>query len=112
MRNLEKVKNIIVKIGSSSLCDQNGNIDKEKILNLIQQIAYIKRKNIKITLVSSGAINAGVHIMNLKQRPDTIPQKQALAAIGQASLMQIYEDIFARLLQSLSDGKLLQWNEL
>ena len=67
MRNLEKVKNIIVKIGSSSLCDQNGNIDKEKILNLIQQIAYIKRKNIKITLVSSGAINAGVHIMNLKQ---------------------------------------------
>lgn len=94
MRNLEKVKNIIVKIGSSSLCDQNGNIDKEKILNLIQQIAYIKRKNIKITLVSSGAINAGVHIMNLKQRPDTIPQKQALAAIGQASLMQIYEDLF------------------
>lgn len=95
MRNLEKVKNIIVKIGSSSLCDQNGNIDKEKILNLIQQIAYIKRKNINITLVSSGAINAGVHIMNLKQRPDTIPQKQALAAIGQASLMQIYEDLFS-----------------
>ena len=95
MRNLEKVKNIIVKIGSSSLCDQNGNIDKEKILNLIQQIAYIKRKNIKITLVSSGAINAGVHIMNLKQRPDTIPQKQALAAIGQASLIQIYEDLFS-----------------
>ena len=95
MRNLEKEKNIIVKIGSSSLCDQNGNIDKEKILNLIQQIAYIKRKNIKITLVSSGAINAGVHIMNLKQRPDTIPQKQALAAIGQASLMQIYEDLFS-----------------
>lgn len=95
MRNLGKVKNIIVKIGSSSLCDQNGNIDKEKILNLIQQIAYIKRKNIKITLVSSGAINAGVHIMNLKQRPDTIPQKQALAAIGQASLMQIYEDLFS-----------------
>lgn len=95
MRNLEKVKNIIVKIGSSSLCDQNGNIDKEKILNLIQQIAYIKRKNIKITLVSSGAINAGVHIMNLKQRPYTIPQKQALAAIGQASLMQIYEDLFS-----------------
>lgn len=95
MRNLEKVKNIIVKIGSSSLCDQNGNIDKEKILNLIQQIAYFKRKNIKITLVSSGAINAGVHIMNLKQRPDTIPQKQALAAIGQASLMQIYEDLFS-----------------
>ena len=40
----------------------------KKILNLIQQIAYIKRKGISITLVSSGAINAGVHVMNLECR--------------------------------------------
>lgn len=37
----------------------------------------------------------GVHIMNLTERPQTIPEKQALAAIGQASLMQIYEDLFS-----------------
>ena len=95
MRDLSKIKNLIIKIGSSSLCDDEGNINKEKILNLIQQIAYIKRKGIKITLVSSGAINAGVQVMNLTIRPQTIPQKQALAAIGQASLMQIYEDLFS-----------------
>lgn len=95
MRDLSKIKSLIIKIGSSSLCDEEGNINKEKILNLIQQIAYIKRKGIKITLVSSGAINAGVHVMNLETRPQTIPQKQALAAIGQASLMQIYEDLFS-----------------
>ena len=95
MRDLSKVKSLIIKIGSSSLCDDEGNINKEKILNLIWQIAQIKRKGIKITLVSSGAINAGVHIMNLTERPQTIPEKQALAAIGQASLMQIYEDLFS-----------------
>ena len=95
MRDLSKVKSLIIKIGSSSLCDDKGNINKEKILNLIWQIAQIKRKGIKITLVSSGAINAGVHIMNLTERPQTIPEKQALAAIGQASLMQIYEDLFS-----------------
>lgn len=95
MRDLRNIKNLIIKIGSSSLCDEKGNINKEKILNLIQQIAYIKRKGINITLVSSGAINAGVHIMNLAERPQTIPQKQALAAIGQASLMQIYEELFS-----------------
>ena len=95
MRDLSNIKNLIIKIGSSSLCDDEGNINKEKILNLIQQIAYIKRKGISITLVSSGAINAGVHVMNLECRPQTIPQKQALAAIGQASLMQIYEDLFS-----------------
>ena len=95
MRDLSKVKSVIIKIGSSSLCDDEGNINKEKILNLIWQIAQIKRRGIKITLVSSGAINAGVHIMNLTERPQTIPEKQALAAIGQASLMQIYEDLFS-----------------
>ena len=89
MRDLSKVKRLIIKIGSSSLFDDKGNINKEKILKLIWQIAQIKRKGIKITLVSSGAINAGVHIMNLTERPQTIPEKQALAAIGQASLMQI-----------------------
>lgn len=94
MRDLSKIKNVIIKIGSSSLCDDEGNINKEKILNLISQIAYIKRKGIKIILVSSGAINAGVQVMKLVERPQTIPQKQALAAIGQASLMQIYEDLF------------------
>lgn len=95
MRDLSKIKNVIIKIGSSSLCDDEGKINKEKILNLISQIAYIKRKGIKIILVSSGAINAGVQVMKLVERPQTIPQKQALAAIGQASLMQIYEDLFA-----------------
>lgn len=95
MRDLSNIKNLIIKIGSSSLCDDHGQINKEKILNLIQQIAYIKRKGIKVTLVSSGAINAGVQVMNLDTRPDTIPQKQALAAIGQATLMQIYEDLFS-----------------
>lgn len=95
MRDLRNIKNLIIKIGSSSLCDDKGNINKEKILNLIQQIAYIKRKGVNITLVSSGAINAGVHVMNLTERPQTIPQKQALAAIGQASLMQIYEELFS-----------------
>lgn len=94
MRNFSEVKNLIIKVGSSSLCDDKGHIDQERILNLVQQIAYIRRKGIQVTLVSSGAINAGVDIMKLRKRPTTIPKKQALAAIGQASLMQKYENLF------------------
>jgi glutamate 5-kinase len=45
-------------------------------------------------LVSSGAIAAGMGALSLEQKPQTIPEKQALAAIGQGRLMQIYEDIF------------------
>lgn len=94
MRDLNKVKSIVVKIGSSSLCDDCNRINKEKILKLISQIAKIKRKGYKVTVVSSGAIMAGMAKLNLDVKPSTVPQKQALAAIGQASLMQIYEDLF------------------
>lgn len=94
MRNLDHVSHIVVKIGSTSLCDSNGILNKEKILKLILQIAYIKRKGIKVTLVSSGAISAGIGILNLDEKPKELNKKQALAAIGQAHLMQIYEDLF------------------
>ncbi len=94
MRDFSHVKNVIIKVGSSSLCDDKGTIDQEKILGFISQIATLKRQGKQVTLVSSGAINAGVQTMNLRKRPNTIPQKQALAAIGQANLMQIYENLF------------------
>jgi glutamate 5-kinase len=94
MRELGHIKNIIIKIGSSSLCSENGKIVQEKVLQLIQQVAMLHRNGMHVTLVSSGAIAAGMGILNLEQKPTTIPKKQALAAIGQASLMQIYEDIF------------------
>lgn len=94
MRNLDHVSHIVVKVGSTSLCDSNGILNKEKILKLILQIAYIKRKGVKVTLVSSGAISAGIGILNLDEKPKELNKKQALAAIGQAHLMQIYEDLF------------------
>ena len=94
MRNLEHVSHIVVKVGSTSLCDSNGTLNKEKILKIISQIAYIKRKGIKVTLVSSGAISAGMGVLDLDSKPSELNKKQALAAIGQAHLMQIYEEIF------------------
>lgn len=94
MRDLKQIKSIIIKIGTSSLCDSNGKINHERILNIVQQIANIKRRGIKVTIVSSGAIGAGIDVLELKERPKTIPEKQACAAIGQATLMKTYEDIF------------------
>ena len=95
MRNLDHVKHVIIKIGSTSLCNEDGQLDKERILKLIQQIAVLKRKGLKVTLVSSGAISSGMGVLNLSKKPKEISKKQALAAIGQAHLMQIYEDLFS-----------------
>lgn len=94
MRNIDCIKRIIIKVGSSSLCRQDGKIEKQKILSLVLQISKLKKQGYEIVLVTSGAIAAGMGALGLKEKPQTIPEKQALAAIGQARLMQIYEDIF------------------
>ena len=93
-RRIEDVKKIVIKVGSSSLCDRNGQINKEKILMLTWQIAKLKREGYIVVLVSSGAIAAGMGALCLDSKPKTLPEKQALAAIGQARLMEIYEEIF------------------
>ena len=93
-RQVEGIKKIIVKVGSTNLCDTNGVINKQKILNIVEQLAYLRDKGYEVVLVSSGAVAAGMGAMNLKSKPSTIPQKQALAAIGQAKLMEIYEELF------------------
>lgn len=94
MRNITKIKKIIIKVGSSSLCDERGKIDKEKILKLVLQISKLIQSGYFVVLVTSGAIASGMGTLNLNQKPKSMNELQALAAIGQARLMQIYEDIF------------------
>ncbi|MGI6511151.1 MAG: glutamate 5-kinase [Catenisphaera adipataccumulans] len=94
MRDFSNTKRMIIKFGSSSLCDDHDRIDPERILNFIRQIAMLHRRGIQVTVVSSGAINAGVQELKLRRRPNKLSQKQALAAIGQASLMKTYENLF------------------
>ncbi|MBP3853553.1 MAG: glutamate 5-kinase, partial [Erysipelotrichaceae bacterium] len=95
MRDLKHVKNIIIKIGSSSLCNEKGQIDSERFLGFIQQIAQLRKEGYQITLVSSGAIRAGMKVMSLSDKPQAIPENQALAAIGQATLMRMYDEMFS-----------------
>ena len=94
MRDLSHVQNVIVKVGSTSLTTANGIISDEKMLNIVSQLAYIKRKGMNVILVSSGAQAAGMGVLGLKKKPKIMAQKQALAAIGQAKLMEHYEDLF------------------
>ena len=97
-RDISRIKTVMIKVGSSSLCNENGQLNKEKILNLVLQISKLKKLGYTVVLVSSGAIAAGMGLLKLDSKPTTIPKKQALAAIGQAHLMQIYEEIFELLM--------------
>lgn len=85
---------IIIKVGSSSLCNHNGVLDLERVLLLVQQIALLKKEGKEVLLVTSGAIAAGMGVMELNEKPYEVEKKQALAAIGQAHLMHHYEVVF------------------
>lgn len=88
-------QNIVIKIGSSSLTHETGLIDLWKMESLVRQIVNIHNSGKQIIIVSSGAIAAGMGKMKFNGRPKTIPEKQAAAAVGQSTLMHMYEKFFS-----------------
>lgn len=89
-------KRIVVKVGSSSLIhEETGGLDLIQMEHLVRELTDLHNKGKDVILVTSGAIGVGRKAAGLSRRPDTIPQKQACAAIGQARLMMIYQKFFA-----------------
>lgn len=92
---IEDKKRIVIKIGSSSLTHkETGHISISNMERFVRQISDIKNSGKEIVLVSSGAIAVGLSALNLKNKPQDLSEKQAIAAVGQASLMMIYQKLF------------------
>lgn len=87
-------KTIVVKVGTSTITHPNGKLNLMIIEKLVRVLSDLKNQGKNVILVTSGAIGVGRAKMGLLQRPDTIPEKQALAAIGQVNLMYIYSKLF------------------
>lgn len=85
---------IVVKVGTSTLTHETGRINIRRIENLCKVLSDIKNAGHELILVSSGAIGLGVGKLNLKQKPNDMPTKQAAAAIGQCELMYLYDKKF------------------
>ncbi len=92
---IESTERIVIKIGSAVLTGPDG-LEKERIFDLCEQISELKAKGKKVIIVSSGAVAAGISKMPERAMGKTVPEKQALAAIGQGLLMQVYEEAFSR----------------
>lgn len=93
MRNL-KSDTVVIKIGTSSLTYRNGKMKFRRIDELARVISDLKNLGKNIVLVSSGAIGVGMSKLNMTSRPSDVPTRQALAAVGQCALMDIYERSF------------------
>lgn len=93
--NLKKAQRIVVKVGTSTLTYENGNINLERIERLTRTLSDIINSGKEVILVSSGAIGVGINKLKLKEKPKKMREKQAVAAVGQCELMHIYSKFFA-----------------
>lgn len=93
-QSLKNTQRLVIKVGTSSLIHSNGTINLSAIDELSFVLTDLKNKGKEVILVSSGAIGVGMHQLNLTKRPTSIPEQQAVAAVGQAALMNIYAQRF------------------
>lgn len=87
-------KRIVVKVGTSTLTYDNGKVNLRSIEKLSRVLSDLANSGKEIILVSSGAIGVGCSKLNLKEKPEKIREKQAVAAVGQCELMHIYSKFF------------------
>lgn len=98
MKHRELLRNanrIVVKVGTSTLTHATGKLNLQRIEKLVRELADLANQHKEILLVTSGAVGAGMEKLGWQEKPRSIADKQAAAAVGQGMLMHIYEKIFA-----------------
>jgi len=86
---------LVVKVGTSTLADADGRIDRPFLADLAAQLAGLMAAGRRVVLVTSGAVRAGAEVLGWEARPRTLPLRQAAAAVGQGRLMGLYAEAFA-----------------
>lgn len=86
---------VVVKIGTSSLTDEAGHIDVAAIGKLCGEVAKLRADGHQVLIVSSGAVAAGMPALGMSERPRDPLTLQAISAVGQSRLMQVYNHVLA-----------------
>ncbi len=94
-QSLPESRRVVVKIGSKVLVDSKGRPDRRRIADLVRQVSALHAKGYELLLVSSGAIASGMEALGIARRPESVPDLQMCAAVGQPRLMATYFELFA-----------------
>src|SRR5215213_3667792 len=94
-QHLSAVKTVVIKLGTQLLSDKDGRLDATYVGEVARQVAELREKKIGVTIVSSGAVGAGLRELNLPKRPTDLAKLQAVAAVGQRRLMDVWANAFA-----------------
>jgi glutamate 5-kinase len=92
---LASARRWVIKIGSNTLLRDGWRIDRPTFAQLVRELDWLIRDGREVTVVSSGAVALGRQTVGMAERPRDVPMLQALAAMGQARLIQLYEDELA-----------------
>ena len=88
--------NVVVKIGTSSITDERGEIDHRAIEKLATEVTAVRGQGHRVVVVTSGAIAAGLPALGLSgARPVDVATLQAVSAVGQSRLMAAYDTAMA-----------------
>lgn len=89
-------RTVIVKVGSNVLTRDDDQLDQDCVRQLSEQISRLRDTGRQVVIVTSGAVAAGIRILNLSGRPSSLSQLQAAAAAGQTRLMTVWGEHLAK----------------
>jgi glutamate 5-kinase len=93
---IRNAKRVVVKLGSNLFFNAAGRVALGRIFSLVEDIAAARLAGRQMIVVSSGAVALGANALNMKSASPLLAQRQALAAVGQSRLMNLYEQGFSK----------------
>lgn len=94
MSFITQAKRVVVKVGTSTLTYENGRLNLRRFEQLCKVLCGLQNAGREIVLVTSGAMGVGRGKLGLGAHPEQVPQRQAVAAVGQCELMFMYDKFF------------------
>ena len=94
--SIEAGRTWVVKVGSSLLTNEGAGLDYALATTWVDDLAELHRHGYRLVLVSSGAVAEGMQRLGMRERPHSLHQLQAAAAVGQMGLIQMYESAFQK----------------
>ena len=88
------MRRIVVKVGSNVLTREDGHLNVTRMSALVDQLAWLRRHDYEVILVSSGAVMAGRGELQVDHQLDSVEQRQLFSSVGQGKLIRLYYDLF------------------
>ena len=92
---LSTVRSVVIKLGTQLLSDKDRRLDAVFVGAMAKQVVALRERGIQVSIVSSGAIGAGLRELDIPKRPTDLATLQAIAAVGQRRLMDVWAAAFA-----------------